>query len=214
MFKKLILVLAYASSFSFLMIQATLGLGAATEKSILQCSAGRKNPVFLCSLQPNNTESCPLNLQFDEDDVVVFSVIGPRSIHLSGFFAAADGDGLRDDYEQYPFCQSAIVFFFLILCICTHTHTHYQNFMNIIHDYIMYYYYYTLFMFSSDNVKVILLGRIIQRQRGHLNTTLKMNIWMASLMIVILTVIHLHLSQIAEVICLFCWTFFKPTKLI
>ncbi|XP_054786429.1 peptidyl-prolyl cis-trans isomerase FKBP53 [Prosopis cineraria] len=83
--------------------QATLGLGSSTEKSILQCSAGHKNPVFLCSLLPNKTESCPLNLEFDEDDLVAFSVIGPRSIHLSGYFEADDGDELRDDYEYDSF---------------------------------------------------------------------------------------------------------------
>ncbi|RDX95849.1 Peptidyl-prolyl cis-trans isomerase FKBP53 [Mucuna pruriens] len=79
--------------------QATLGTGSSSEKSILQCSSGHKSPVFLCSLLPNTTESCPLNLEFDADDLVAFSVIGSRSIHLSGYFAADDGDDLRDDYE-------------------------------------------------------------------------------------------------------------------
>ncbi|XP_027361694.1 peptidyl-prolyl cis-trans isomerase FKBP53 [Abrus precatorius] len=79
--------------------QATLGVGTSTEKSILQCSSGHKSPVFLCSLLPNNIESCPLNLEFDDDDLVAFSVIGSRSIHLSGYFVADDGDDLRDDYE-------------------------------------------------------------------------------------------------------------------
>ncbi|KAJ1391258.1 Nucleoplasmin core domain superfamily [Sesbania bispinosa] len=79
--------------------QATLGTGSSTEKSILQCGSGHKSPVFLCSLLPNKIESCPLNLQFDDDDLVAFSVIGSRSIHLSGYFVADDGDDLRDDYE-------------------------------------------------------------------------------------------------------------------
>ncbi|XP_061366159.1 peptidyl-prolyl cis-trans isomerase FKBP53 [Gastrolobium bilobum] len=79
--------------------QATLGIGSSTEKSILQCSSGHKSPVFLCSLLPNMSESCPLNLEFDDDDLVAFSVIGSRSIHLSGYFVADDGDDLRDDYE-------------------------------------------------------------------------------------------------------------------
>ncbi|TKY71070.1 Peptidyl-prolyl cis-trans isomerase FKBP53 [Spatholobus suberectus] len=79
--------------------QATLGIGPSSEKSILQCSSGHKNPVFLCSLLPNKIESCPLNLEFDADDLVAFSVIGSRSIHLSGYFVADDGDDLRDDYE-------------------------------------------------------------------------------------------------------------------
>lgn len=80
--------------------QATLGVGVgpSTEKSILQCSSGRKNPVFLCSLLPNKVETCPLNLKFDEDDLVKFSVIGSRSIHLSGYFVP-DEDDTRDDYE-------------------------------------------------------------------------------------------------------------------
>ncbi|CAJ1926956.1 unnamed protein product [Sphenostylis stenocarpa] len=79
--------------------QATLGIGSSTEKSILRCSSGHKSPVFLCSLLPDKIESCPLNLEFDIDDLVAFSVIGSRSIHLSGFFAADDGDELKDDYE-------------------------------------------------------------------------------------------------------------------
>ncbi|KAE9596501.1 hypothetical protein Lal_00007276 [Lupinus albus] len=83
--------------------QATLGTGSSVEKSILQCSSGHKSPVFLCSLLPNKIESCPLNLEFDDDDLVAFSVIGPRSIHLSGYFVADDGDDLRDDYEYDSF---------------------------------------------------------------------------------------------------------------
>ncbi|GLT49265.1 hypothetical protein SLA2020_228340 [Shorea laevis] len=81
--------------------QATLGLGSSSERSILQCSVGHKNPIFLCSLLPDKNESCPLSLEFgDEDDVVAFSVIGPRSIHLSGYFVADDGDHLRDEYDS------------------------------------------------------------------------------------------------------------------
>ncbi|KAH7537907.1 hypothetical protein FEM48_Zijuj03G0142700 [Ziziphus jujuba var. spinosa] len=82
--------------------QATLGLGESKERSIVQCSLGHKNPIFLCSLLPNKNESCPLNLEFEDDDLVAFSVIGPRSVHLSGFFVADEGDVIRDDYESYP----------------------------------------------------------------------------------------------------------------
>ncbi|KAK4837459.1 hypothetical protein QYF36_005682 [Acer negundo] len=81
--------------------QATLGLGKSTEKSILQCSVGDKNPIFLCSLLPNMNESCPLNLEFAEDDLVAFSVIGSRSIHLSGYLVAdCCGDHLRDEFDS------------------------------------------------------------------------------------------------------------------
>ncbi|XP_045814544.1 peptidyl-prolyl cis-trans isomerase FKBP53 [Trifolium pratense] len=79
--------------------QATLGDGAPSGKSILQCSSGHKNPVYVCTLLPNKVETCSLNLKFDEEDLVAFSVIGSRSIHLSGYFVADDGDDLRDDYE-------------------------------------------------------------------------------------------------------------------
>ncbi|KAG8638484.1 hypothetical protein MANES_14G033300v8 [Manihot esculenta] len=79
--------------------QATLGLGSSTERSILQCSVGHKSPIFLCSLLPDRIESCSLNLEF-KDELVAFSVIGPRSIHLSGYFVSDEGDHLRDEYES------------------------------------------------------------------------------------------------------------------
>ena len=84
-------------------IQATLGPGSSKERSIIQCSVGQKSPIFLCSLIPNKIESCPLNLEFEEDDLIAFSVIGPQSIHLSGYFVANEGNFIRDDYESYPF---------------------------------------------------------------------------------------------------------------
>lgn len=84
--------------------QATLGLGSSTERAVLQCSVGHKSPIILCSLLPSRNETCSLDLKFDEDDdLVAFSVMGPRSIHLSGYFVANDGDHLRDEYESYPF---------------------------------------------------------------------------------------------------------------
>jgi hypothetical protein len=85
------------------LIQATLGLGSSTERCILQCFKGHKNPIFLCSLLPDKNECCPLNLEFENDDLFAFSVIGPRSIHVSGYFVADDGGFIQDDYELYPF---------------------------------------------------------------------------------------------------------------
>ncbi|KAK9273135.1 hypothetical protein L1049_017942 [Liquidambar formosana] len=66
--------------------QATLGIGSATDKILVQCNVGDKSPVLLCSLLPGKTESCPLNLEFEEADDVMFSVIGPRSVHLTGYY--------------------------------------------------------------------------------------------------------------------------------
>ncbi|KAL5554588.1 hypothetical protein UlMin_041989 [Ulmus minor] len=84
--------------------QATLGLGSSKERSIVQCSIGHKSPIFLCSLLPNKNESCPLNLEYEDgDDLVAFSVIGERSVHLSGYFESDEGDEIRDDYDLDPF---------------------------------------------------------------------------------------------------------------
>ncbi|KAI3444685.1 hypothetical protein Pfo_001350 [Paulownia fortunei] len=66
--------------------QATLGIGEATKKTIVQCNVGNRSPVLLCALLPNKTESCHLDLEFEEADDVVFSVIGPRSVYLTGYY--------------------------------------------------------------------------------------------------------------------------------
>ncbi|TKY68075.1 Peptidyl-prolyl cis-trans isomerase FKBP43 [Spatholobus suberectus] len=81
---------------------ATLGLGTATAKSTLQCNVGNRSPVYLCSLYPGNTESLQLNLELEEVDQVVFSAIGPRSIHLCGYYlATARSTNVIDDSESY-----------------------------------------------------------------------------------------------------------------
>ncbi|KAK1394039.1 NPL domain-containing protein [Heracleum sosnowskyi] len=81
--------------------QATLAIGAAKETSLVQCNVGDKSPVFLCALLPEKSESLQLNLEFDEDEEVLFSVIGPRGVHLTGFYTG-DGRNLDDnDSESY-----------------------------------------------------------------------------------------------------------------
>uniref|UniRef100_A0A7C9A8P3 peptidylprolyl isomerase n=1 Tax=Opuntia streptacantha TaxID=393608 RepID=A0A7C9A8P3_OPUST len=66
--------------------QATLGTGSSNNKSLVQCNVGKKSPVLLCSLLPGVLESCHLELEFDEVEEVIFSVIGARSVHLSGYY--------------------------------------------------------------------------------------------------------------------------------
>lgn len=83
-------------------VQATLGLGSSGEKSILQCFGEHRGPIFLCTLLPDKIESCFLDLEFDEDDSVTFSVVGKRSIHLSGYFLGDDTDAGEDGYGLYP----------------------------------------------------------------------------------------------------------------
>lgn len=80
---------------------ATLGFGTATKKSVLQCNVGNKSPVYLCSLFPEKTECLQLNLEYEEADEVIFSVIGPRSIHLSGYFLGSSRhNNVNDDNTE------------------------------------------------------------------------------------------------------------------
>ncbi|CAI0424876.1 unnamed protein product [Linum tenue] len=77
--------------------QASLGNGTATNKSILQCNVGNKSPICLCTLFPNNSEVCQIHVEYQETDDVVFSVIGPRSVHLSGYYKDYDGNHKAGD---------------------------------------------------------------------------------------------------------------------
>lgn len=84
------------------MIQATLGSGSSNKKCIVQCKVGDKEPIYLCSLLPEKLETCPLNLEFEEDDDVTFSVVGSHSVHLSGFFYGESEDCCGDEHGSYP----------------------------------------------------------------------------------------------------------------
>lgn len=71
--------------------QATLGVevskgekGTGGKKCVLQCAVKNKDPVFLCVLMPEQSETCHLDLEFEEE--VSFSVIGSRSVHLAGYY--------------------------------------------------------------------------------------------------------------------------------
>lgn len=81
-----------------------MGNGKATTKSVVQCNLGKKSPVLLCSLIPDKSEACHLELEFEEEDEVVFSVVGPRSVHLSGYYTGARrGAGWDGGDETYPY---------------------------------------------------------------------------------------------------------------
>ncbi|KZV47352.1 hypothetical protein F511_30172 [Dorcoceras hygrometricum] len=84
--------------------QATLGIGSTgdvTEKAFVQCSVGNQRPVLLCALLPNITESCHLELEFEEADDVTFSVIGPRSVYLTGYYLQKYHRNHQSDTESY-----------------------------------------------------------------------------------------------------------------
>lgn len=59
----------------------------------VQCSVKNKDPVFLCALLPGQSETCHLELEFEEK-FVTFSVLGPRSVHLAGYYV---GDVYEED---------------------------------------------------------------------------------------------------------------------
>ncbi|XP_048136977.1 peptidyl-prolyl cis-trans isomerase FKBP43-like isoform X2 [Rhodamnia argentea] len=80
--------------------QATLGIGVATNKSTVQCNVGDATPVFICSLFPGREESAQINLEFEEAQPVVFSVLGVRSVHLTGFYLGKSRE-FDDDLESY-----------------------------------------------------------------------------------------------------------------
>ncbi|KAL5539902.1 hypothetical protein UlMin_045080 [Ulmus minor] len=79
---------------------ASLGHGSAAEKSVLQCNVGNNSPVLLCSLYPERTESLQLNLEFEEAVEVMFSVIGPRSIHLSGYYMGKSRQPIQNEESE------------------------------------------------------------------------------------------------------------------
>ncbi|TVU11190.1 hypothetical protein EJB05_44759 [Eragrostis curvula] len=83
--------------------QATLGNCDATARTVLQCNVGNKVPIKLCSLNPKLAEMCHLEVEFEEVDDVVFSVIGQSSIHLSGHYvgASSKGGAAADESESY-----------------------------------------------------------------------------------------------------------------
>lgn len=82
--------------------QATLGSGEATKKSVVQCNVGNRSPVLFCVLLPGRTESCHLDLEFEEADDVVFSVLGPRSVYLTGYYVRQNQQfNGRSDTESY-----------------------------------------------------------------------------------------------------------------
>ncbi|KAK4372001.1 hypothetical protein RND71_007385 [Anisodus tanguticus] len=82
--------------------QATLGIGNAETRSLVQCNVGNKTPVFLCALLPNKTESCHLDLEFEEAEDVVFSVLGPRTVYLTGYYVEnSRRANVNSDTESY-----------------------------------------------------------------------------------------------------------------
>jgi FK506-binding nuclear protein len=51
----------------------------------VQCTVKNRDPVYLCALISGQSETCNLDFEFEEK-FVTFSVLGPRSVHLAGYY--------------------------------------------------------------------------------------------------------------------------------
>ncbi|RAL51377.1 hypothetical protein DM860_010879 [Cuscuta australis] len=80
--------------------QATLGAGSSEKKTTVQCVVGDKAPISLCSLFPGRLETCPLNIEFEEEEEVTLSVEGGHHVYLSGFFLGESKDYEEDGYSS------------------------------------------------------------------------------------------------------------------
>lgn len=85
--------------------QATLGLDCkGKQRTVVKCKVGDNPEVLLCSLIPGVSESCALDLLFDQD--VTFTVSGASSVHLTGYNMPleepSDSDYDSDEYDSYP----------------------------------------------------------------------------------------------------------------
>ncbi|XP_010252296.1 PREDICTED: peptidyl-prolyl cis-trans isomerase FKBP43-like isoform X2 [Nelumbo nucifera] len=74
------------------------------KKSVVQCNVGNTRPILLCSLLPDKMETCHLDLEFDEENEVVFSVLGACSVHLTGYYlnqTSHHSSRYDDDTDSY-----------------------------------------------------------------------------------------------------------------
>ncbi|XP_059629477.1 peptidyl-prolyl cis-trans isomerase FKBP53-like isoform X2 [Cornus florida] len=82
--------------------QAILDAGSrsSTERSMVECYVEDREPVYICSLEPKRTVTCPLNLEFDEHKLV-----SETDSNGSNDYDTEDkhGDGVIDgDLDMFP----------------------------------------------------------------------------------------------------------------
>nr|XP_045084387.1 peptidyl-prolyl cis-trans isomerase FKBP43-like [Aegilops tauschii subsp. strangulata] len=66
------------------------------ERTMVQCIVGNSAPIIICSLNPGLVEMCHLELEYQENDEVHFSVLGVSSVHLSGYYLRGCNCRARD----------------------------------------------------------------------------------------------------------------------
>ena len=80
-----------------------MGSCDAATRTVVQCIVGNKKPIILCSLNPKLTEMCHLEIELEEVDEVLFSVLGQSSVHLSGYYLRPGRRGNAGEEDSYPF---------------------------------------------------------------------------------------------------------------
>lgn len=81
----------------------------------MQCNVGNRSPVLLFSLLPNKRESCRVDFEFEEADDVIFSVIGPQSVHLTGYYVQQNKQS-NPHSDTYPFYMFSIFILLVFQC--------------------------------------------------------------------------------------------------
>lgn len=78
-----------------------MGLDAkGKQRTVVKCKVGENPELLLCSLTPGVSESCALDLLFDQD--VTFTVSGATSVHLTGYYMPIEEpySSEEDDYDS------------------------------------------------------------------------------------------------------------------
>lgn len=80
---------------------ATLGLDCkGKDRTVVKCKVGDNPELLLCSLIPGVSESCALDLLFDQE--VTFTVSGATSVHLTGYYMPLEEPySSEEDDDEY-----------------------------------------------------------------------------------------------------------------
>ncbi|MFS7923092.1 putative peptidylprolyl isomerase [Helianthus anomalus] len=78
-----------------------LAFGTATLERLGQCNVGEKHHVLSCALLPNKTGSLQLDLEFDEAEDVISSIIGIRYVSHWYYVRHNGHSNMQDDSCPY-----------------------------------------------------------------------------------------------------------------
>ncbi|MFS7975965.1 putative peptidylprolyl isomerase [Helianthus anomalus] len=83
------------------MFLAALPFGTATLNSLVQCNVMDEHPVLLCPLLPNKMGSLQLDLEFDEAEYLISSIIGIRYLSHWYYVGHNGHSNMQDDSCPY-----------------------------------------------------------------------------------------------------------------